>query len=440
MPTEILEILNILNMRGHLGYIVGGSLRDMLLDRIPFDFDIATDAKPYEIEEIFEDYLFYSIGKKYGTITIKYKDYIVELTTFRKEGIYENHRYPTEVFFTENIEEDLKRRDFTINAMAMDGNGNIIDLYSGISDIKSRVIRTVGNADDRICEDALRILRAIRFAGTLDFKLDCDLKDAIIKNRSLLNNISKERIASEFNKILLSEMPSKSLKLMADTKVLDIIYPKLYNTVGYNQKTPYHNKTLFEHLLCVVDNVPKNFELRLAALFHDIAKPSTLSVDKNGIGHFYGHAELGAKMAEEILRENRYSNSTIKKVSTLILYHMKVHDNMTDKALRRQIRKVGAENILELYELMIADRFCTMTNRDTKFLLDRKNRITELLKESTSKEKFLAVNGRDIMTLGFKEGKIIGEILEYITEVVLDDPSLNNREELEKIIIEKYGR
>lgn len=440
MPDEIVYILEKLEKNGYKAYVVGGSIRDLLLKKTPSDFDITTSAKPNEIEEIFREHSLIGIGKKYGTIIVNIGPYSVEITTFRLESDYENNRKPKSVVFTDRIEEDLKRRDFTINAMATNSKGEIIDLFNGRDDLNNCIIRTVGPAKKRIEEDALRILRAIRFAGTFDFKIEENLYKEIIENRNLIKNLSFERVKSEIDKILLLDIPSKSLKIMADTKVLEVVFRDLYKTVGYDQKTPYHEKTLFDHILCVVDNVPKKLSTRYAALFHDIEKPNTLSIDESGIGHFYGHDELGANRASNILKEYNSPKDLINSVSSLIKEHMKAsEDEMTDKALRRLIKRVGKENVLDLLDLMIADRICTKSNRDYEFLVKRQNRIKELLNEEIIvKEKFLKIDGNDLIKLGFKEGKLIGNILTSLEERVLDDPSLNEKEILLNLVLERY--
>ncbi len=440
MPIEIIEILEILKKFNYRAFLVGGALRDYLLGKNPHDFDVATDATPDEVCLIFKNNILHEAGRDFGTIAIKYKGYEVEVTTFRLEGPYRNHRKPEKLVFTKNIEDDLARRDFTVNAMAMDMEGNLVDLYGGRRDLESKIIRSVGNARERIEEDALRIMRAVRFCGTLGFTMDDELKDAIKEKAHLLKEIAKERIQVEFNSIMLSDKPSVSLDLMEELGLLEIIFKDLKRTVGYNQKTPYHIKTLFDHIKCVADSTDKVLEVRLAALFHDIAKPWTLSVDENGIGHFFGHDEIGADMATNILREYKYSNKIIDKVHLLISEHMKVDGQFTDRALRKQIRRVGFENIFDLYDLLMADRACTSVDRDIKDLEYNLNRINEIIEEDKAiKEKnYLCINGKDIIALGFKEGKIIGEILKYANETVLDDPKLNDRKILLDIINRKF--
>lgn len=437
MPEDIKNVLEILKYNGYSAYLVGGSVRDYLMGNEPSDFDVTTSAMPDDVERIFEGQVLYTIGRAFGTVVIKAGEYEVEITTFRIESEYEDSRRPDRVEFTDRVDEDLKRRDFTINGMAMDLKGNVIDLFGGKEDIENRLIKAIGNANDRILEDGLRVLRAIRFASRFNFRIDDDLKTAIRDNKNVLNNISKERINKELSAILLSDVPSRGLRIMEEVGVLEILFPELQATVGYDQRTPYHSRTLFEHLLCVVDNVPKDLDTRVAALFHDIAKPQTLFIDENNVGHFYGHDELGSVRVKEILRKYKFSKKEIESVSTLVKNHMKAHDEMSDRALRRQIRNVGAENILKLYDLMISDRFCTTINRDINFLKERKLRVAELLKEDTSKENFLNINGKDIMNLGYKEGKVIGEILSYLKEKVLDDPKLNEKNTLIDLV-KKY--
>lgn len=440
MPNEILYIIEKINSFGFKAYVVGGSVRDFYLGKKPYDYDIATSAKPEDIKKIFKNNVLSTIGEKYGTIIIKINSFDVEITTFRLEDNYKDNRKPSEVFFTSDLKEDLKRRDFTINAMAYSEKEGLIDLFNGREDLDKKIIRTVGDPFTRINEDALRILRGIRLAGQLDFKIEENLYKEIIKNRHLLRNLSKERIKTELDKILLSDIPSKALRIMAQTSVLEIIMPDLYETVDYDQKTPYHQRTLFDHILCVVDNVPKKLSTRYAALFHDIAKPKTLSIDKFGHGHFYGHDDLGAQMAGKILKEYNSSNYLIESVKPLVKEHMKApEDEMSDKALRRLIKRVGKDNVLDLLDLMISDRICTTDNREIEYLIQRQNRIYELLNEEICKnDKFLKIDGNDLIKLGFKQGKELGEILSYLEEIVLDDPSLNEKEILQKKVIEKY--
>lgn len=437
MPKDIEFIINRLKSYGFSAYIVGGSLRDMLLGIKPCDYDIATSAKPEEVENIFKGYILSDIGRKYGTIVVRINKYDVEITTFRLEGSYEENRKPCNVVFTDRIEDDLLRRDFTVNAMASDGEV-FIDLFSGRQDIEKKIIRTVNNPDMRIKEDALRILRAVRISSKLGFEIDIELKKAIKRNRNLLYNLSKERIKQEIEKILLSDRPSVAFRTMQELDILEIVLQDLYKCIDFDQENPHHSMDLFNHTLCVVDNVDKNIALRYAALFHDIGKIYTKSYDENHIAHYYNHEIKSAEIAQRVLTEFNVSNEIKKRVNILITEHMKVSENATDKALRRKIRKVSEDNIFLMYSLLIADRICTIENREIEFLEKQTQRIKELLNEETAKEKFLKINGTDIMKLGYKEGKIIGEILRYLEDIVIDNPSLNDREKLIEIVKNKF--
>lgn len=439
MTNEVIFLLKKLNNSGFEAYIVGGCVRDKLLGQTPYDYDITTSARPDEIKEVFKDFKKVSIGEKFGTIGVLLNDVLYEITTFRIDGKYLNHRKPEDVTFSDNLKDDLARRDFTINAMAMDIDENIYDPFGGQKDLSDKLIRAVGDADTRIKEDGLRILRAIRFAGRFDFYIEKDLFEAMSYNSEILKRISVERIFDEFSKILLTDKPSNSLMIMEETGVMDVLFPELKRTVGFDQNSPFHDKTLFDHLLCVVDTVPKDLSLRLAALFHDVSKVDTLTIGEDGRGHFFGHEILGADVAKDVLKRYKAPNKLIEKVQILILDHMKVHAEMTDKALRRQIKRVGKENVMDLYELLIADCKCTRIDRDASFIENRQKRVKELLNEKEMKtEKFLKIDGRDIISLGFNEGKIIGKILKDLEELVLDDPKLNTRKDLIEYIKKNY--
>ena len=350
MPKDVLFILNKLRESGFEAYIVGGSVRDKLMGIEPHDYDITTSARPEEIKKVFQDYKTVLVGEDFGTVGILLNNTLYEVTTFRIDGAYINNRKPEKVTFSKNLTEDLKRRDFTLNAMAMDGDGNLYDPFHGQDDIKNKIIRAVGDPNERIREDALRMMRAIRFAERFGFFIEEELFDALSLNAGLLKKIAPERIFDEFSKMITGENPSHYLLLMEETGILDVIFPELKRTVGFVQFSPYHDKTLFDHLICVMDNVKPDLSLRLAALFHDISKVDTISIGEDGRGHFYGHEVLGAEKVEEILKRYRLPNKIIDKVKILILDHMKVHVEMTDKALRRQIKRVGRDNVLDLYD------------------------------------------------------------------------------------------
>lgn len=431
---EAFEVLNILNSNGYEAYLVGGCVRDYLLNREIYDYDITTSATPNQICEIFKDNIKNIVGIEYGSLTINYKNVDFEVTTFRSDGGYLNHRHPDKVDFVLDLEKDLSRRDFTINSIAMDKNKKIYDPFFGENAIRNKKIFSIGDANKKISEDALRILRAIRFAGVLDFTIDDSLAIAIKNNIGLLEFVSRERIVLEFNKILLSKKPSRCLKLMADFGVFNVIFREISSMIGFNQDNPHHENLLFEHVLKVVDGTSSKLSLRLAALFHDIAKPLTKSFDDAGVAHYYGHDDIGSEMAFNILKEYKYSNDICNLVRLLIKEHMSAPEVIGDKGLRRQIQRLGKENIFLLYELMISDRLATSKNRDASFLYNRVKIIENLLEEVPISKSFLAINGDDIIKLGYGQGPIIGEILNRLNEIVLDNPKLNNRDDLINIV------
>ena len=413
------------------GYLVGGCLRDLLLNRQPKDFDLTTSARPEELEEIFADKKLILLGKAFGTVGILVDGELIETTTFRADGTYKDGRRPEEVRFSDSLEEDLKRRDFTINAMAMDLDGKIYDPYGGKIDLANKLIKAVGDPLVRFEEDKLRILRAVRFATTYDFTIEEKTYAAIKEKSKDINQVSKERIRDELNKILLLDRPSKGIYLLEKTGLLGQIIPELMPTLGFVQLSPYHDKDLFDHILETVDRTPKKLHLRLAALLHDIGKVSTMSVDENGVGHFYGHDKVGADMAREILKRLRYDKKTIENVSLLIDRHMKASPQMGKKGLKRMIRLVGEDLIFDLMDLMIADLLATKKDRDPSFLLERKKEIQEILDSKTLiDKKSLAISGRDLLDLGYKEGKFLGQTLDYLTDQVIDEKIANDREDL----------
>ena len=427
-------VLERLRASGQEGYLVGGCVRDLSLNRQPKDFDLTTSARPEELEEIFADKKLILLGKAFGTVGILVNDELIETTTFRADGTYKDGRRPEEVRFSKSLEEDLKRRDFTINAMAMDLDGKIYDPYGGQVDLANKLIRAVGDPLVRFEEDKLRILRALRFAATYDFTIEEKTYAAIKEKSKDINQVSKERIRDELNKILLLDQPSKGIYLLAETGLLGQIIPELMPTVGFVQLSPYHDKDLFDHILETVDRTPKKLHIRLAALLHDIGKVSTMSVDENGVGHFYGHDKLGAAMAREILKRLRYDKKTIESVSLLIDRHMKASPQMGPKGLKRIIRLVGEDLIFDLMDLMVADLLATKKDRDPSFLLERKKEIQEILDSKTLiDKKSLAISGRDLLDLGYKEGKFLGQTLDYLTDQVIDEKIANDREDLLKL-------
>lgn len=322
----------------------------------------------------------------------------------------------------------------------MDVKGNIIDEFGGVSDLEAGRIRTVGIPEERFEEDKLRMLRGVRFANRFNFQIEDETHLAIRKFANNITQVAPERIQMELNQIFLSETPGNGINLLYDTNLMAHIFPELMDTIGYDQMSPYHHKNLFYHMLCTLDNVPAKLHLRIAGLFHDIAKVHTLSIDEDGVGHFYGHDKLGADMVVKILKRLRYDNKTISRVETLIGQHMKVSPGMGEKGLKRQIRRVGEDLIFDLYDLMIADMMCTRDDRDVSFLENRKIEIKNILESKQVIDKSgLVINGRDLIEIGYNQGKEIGEVLDYLMELVLDDEELNEKETLLNIAREKLS-
>jgi len=429
LTDEVSYILDTLNKNNKEAYIVGGCVRDSLLKRELKDWDITTSALPEEIIDLFSQTI--PTGLKHGTVTVVINEHNFEITTYRIDGEYSDNRHPDKVTFTPSLREDLSRRDFTINAMAYNKINNLVDLFNGSIDLNRRIIRCVGEPDKRFKEDALRMLRAVRFACELQFNIDKPTFNAIINNAYLLNYVSKERIRDEFCKMLLSDLPSRGLRMLEKTDLLSFIIPELKESVGFDQKNPHHDKNVFDHILSVVDNSSSELVVRLSALLHDIGKPRTFTTDKKGIGHFYGHNTVGADMAEQILKRLRFDNITIKKVSILITEHMSIYANMKNRSLKKFINRVGTDNLDSLFKLQMSDREGHKDNADYSPILKRKEAIEAIINNGEAYNiGMLKINGDDLIKLGFKPGKEIGITLEELLNKVMERPEMNNRAKL----------
>ncbi len=438
VPQEVLIVWQRLLENHYQAYLVGGCVRDLLLKRKPKDWDIATEARPNEILKIFGDKAFYE--NRFGTVGVKTNSEdptlkVIEVTTFRQEGKYSDLRRPDEIKFIDKLEEDLKRRDFTINALALDIEGNVIDLFGGLKDLKNKIIKTVGNPEERFREDALRLIRAIRLACELDFEIEKNTFLAIKKFADLIQYIAYERIRDEFTRIIMSENAVKGIELLRESQLLREILPELEQCYGVGQNK-HHKYDVYTHSLKSLEYaVKKNFslEIRLAALFHDIAKPLT----KQGEGPdctFYGHEILGAKITKKILERFRYPSSLIKKVTHLVRHHMFYLeiDKVTPSAVRRFVRRVGEENLEDLFKLREADRIGSGVPKAVPYRLRYLKFLIEKVKIEPIKPQMLKINGYDIMNLGVPQGPKVGWILKALLEEVIDDPSKNDHEYLIK--------
>jgi len=370
LPVQITEVFELLDTAGVPAWLVGGCLRDLLLGRIPHDWDFATPSAPEDVKERLSarGVTMWDTGIRHGTITFRYKKRSYEITTFRIDGPYADFRRPKWVKYTDSLKEDLARRDFTINAMAYHWREGLSDPFDGARDMKNRVIRAVGVPEDRLGEDALRVMRGIRFAGGLDFELEDSLSEAMEKRADLLLKISVERIASELNAILTLPGPGKALRLMARLGVWRHIAPELAKTQGFDQLSSHHNSCVYEHTVRTAENLPPVLPLRLAALLHDIAKPVVFSVDAKGKGHFYHHETVGAEMAGAFMNRLRYSHDLRDQVVTLIRHHMQHIKDLSDEDLRRIVSglpKPRDKNMEMILSLQKADLLASIYDQDS---------------------------------------------------------------------------
>lgn len=437
LPKEVRDACTLLTHHQKQSFVVGGGIRDLLLGMPPQDWDLATDAHPREVERIFkaDGYRAVPTGIKYGTVTVMKNEFPLEITTFRVEAGYRDYRRPTRVRFVSGIEDDLGRRDFTINALAYDPIRSFFcDPYQGIIDLTKEQIRAVRDPEERFSEDPLRMLRAVRIAAELGFSIETKTMHAIIRNAELLDKISVERIRDEINRLLLAPHYHKGLENLLEAGLLFIIIPELKEGWLFTQYHPSHQYTVLTHTLEAMRYAPAQIEVRLAILLHDVAKPHCYSRGDDGRGHFYGHNVVGAEMAEEILRRLHYSNQVIKDVVMLVREHM-LELKMGPAGMRRLIARVGREMIPALLSVRLADILAHSRNQVVRSLEEYEKFIKSLEQVMATGEVFamreLAVNGTDIIhETGVPPGPLVGKILRHLWEEVLDDPEKNNRDYL----------
>lgn len=440
IPKDVKIILNSLKNKGYEAYIVGGSVRDSQMGKaLPKDYDITTNALPEEIVKLFSKTI--PTGIKHGTITVMINGNGYEVTTYRIDGEYLDSRRPEDVTFVSSLKEDLARRDFTINALAFNEEEGIIDYFGGMGDLNNKIIRAVGEPSKRFQEDALRMLRAIRFAARLDFHIEEKTLEGIKENCYLILNVSNERIRDELCKMLVCNNAAKALRLLEETKLLGFILPELQETVGFHQQNPHHDKDIFEHILAVVEKCPQQLNLRVAALLHDIAKPQCFTVDKQGVGHFYGHDVKGCILSELILRRLKFDNESISKISLLVKEHMNVLEKPKDVSVKRLINRVGVNLVQELFALQRADALGSCFPEMRLKEIDKVEEKTRFILESKVplSIKELAISGKDLMSeFSLSPGTEIGDMLKFLLDKVLDNPEINSKEQLLAIIYEDY--
>ncbi|MCH5350035.1 MAG: HD domain-containing protein [Oscillospiraceae bacterium] len=429
IPRNVCQIIKKLESSGFEAYIVGGCVRDAFLGKTPKDYDITTSASPEEIKKCFDDCAVIETGIKHGTVTVVSEGENIEVTTFRIDGEYIDGRHPEKVQFSKNLLDDLSRRDFTINAMAYNPRVGLIDNFGGQSDLFNRRIVCVGDPSVRFREDALRILRAMRFASELDFEIEENTAEAIHNMKGNLANISEERISEELTKLLMGESPCNVLINYSD--VISRIIPEIKPCIGFDQHNRYHIYDIWKHSAVSVEHSKHQEEVRLALMLHDIGKPGCFKLDDEGNGHFFGHEKIGAEMAEKILRRLRFPNDVVERTAKLIKYHYVTPVN-DYKVVRRLLATVGEEDFFLLAEVMKGDNrakhsSCFERVHVLEAMSDKAQEIID--KKLCIKIADLAVSGSDMIELGFS-GAEIGEVLKSLLDAVLDEKIGNTYDEL----------
>lgn len=428
LPEKVNMIIHTIQAAGFEAYAVGGCVRDSILGRVPDDWDITTSAKPEDIKKLFKRTI--DTGIEHGTVTVMLEAEGFEVTTYRIDGEYEDSRHPKEVTFTSNLREDLRRRDFTINAMAYNDEVGLVDIFEGISDIEKKIIRCVGDAKERFTEDALRMMRAVRFSAQLGYSIDEGTKEAIKELAPTLKKISAERVQVELVKLVTSNNPDY-LKIAYETKITAIVLPEFDLCMETEQKNPHHMYSVGEHTLWSMKYVERDKVLRLAMLFHDMGKPEAITTDDKGIHHFHGHNELSSQITREVLRRLRFDNDTIHKVERLVYFH-DYRPALTDKSVRRFVAKIG-KDLFPLYILVQTADVKAQSDYKKEEKLHNIETVNNIFLGILEREeclclKDLAVTGKDLIDLGIKPGKEIGEILNHLLEMVLENPGLNEKE------------
>jgi tRNA nucleotidyltransferase (CCA-adding enzyme) len=434
IPEPVIGLCRTLRAAGHKGWIVGGSLRDLLLQRRPKDWDLATTAKPQQLMKIFKRVV--PTGIAHGTVTVLVGDTSFEITTLRGEGAYTDSRRPDSVFFVDDIEQDLARRDFTVNALAYEPlDDQLIDPFGGLADMRAKLLRTVGRPELRFSEDGLRVLRAARFTATLEFELDPATFAAISGCLDAFSRVSKERVRDEWIRTMEAREPSRAFEVMRASGILGVTCPELMEGVGCTQNH-WHAYDVWKHSLVCLDASPAQPVQRVAALLHDVGKPRTRAFsEKTGDYTFYHHETVGADMADEWLRQYRFSNEERKTIVHLVRHHLICYSSeWSDAAVRRFVRRVGPEHVDALMDLGRADAIGKGKPVEAEFaaLDELRGRIEMLMAQGAAfGTKDLAITGNDVMQkLAVRPGPIVGRVLERLLERVIEEPSLNDRDAL----------
>ncbi len=433
LPDKVSKIIDRLTAAGYEAYAVGGCVRDSVLGKEPNDWDITTSAKPMEVKQLFSRTI--DTGIKHGTVTVMLDKQGFEVTTYRIDGDYEDGRHPKQVTFTACLEEDLKRRDFTINAMAYNEQTGLVDIFGGMQDIQRNVVKCVGDAQERFTEDALRMLRAVRFSAQLGYQIEEGTKKAIRSMAPNLKLISAERIQAELVKLVISPHPDY-LRTAYETGITAQILPEFDLCMETAQNNPHHCYNVGEHILHAMQEIEADKVLRLGMLFHDIGKPQTLTIDEAGIIHNKGHADAGERIAKDVLRRLKFDNDTLEKVVKLVRYHDQ-EIGLTASGVRRAVNRIGEDIFPMLFAVRYAD-IQAQSNYMREEKLEKLVQLRELYdgicrRQECISLKDLAVTGSDLIALGMSPGREIGELLKELLDLVLENPHKNTRDELLRI-------
>ncbi len=430
LPRDVNYIIETLYSNGYEAYAVGGCVRDTLLGRTPKDWDITTSAKPEEVKALFNHTI--DTGILHGTVTVMLNHEGYEVTTYRIDGEYEDARHPKEVTFTANLVEDLKRRDFTINAMAYNHKVGLVDEFDGVKDLENKIIRCVGNPMDRFSEDALRMLRAVRFAAQLGFSIEDKTQEAVKALAPTIKKVSAERIQVELVKLVTSEHPDE-MRTVYELGLTKIFMPEFDTMMETKQLNKHHMYTVGEHSIQSMLNIRADKVLRLTMLLHDVGKPQCRSTGEDGQEHYYNHPKVGADISKDILKRLKFDNDTIDRCYKLILYHDD-RPAMTQRSIRKSISKIGLQQYPSLFEVKYADTMAqSMYKRDEKlnYLEEYKAIFKDIIDSGQCVEKkSLAIGGKELMEIGMKPGKEMGLVLEKLYEKVLEEPEMNTEENL----------
>lgn len=431
MPKNVDTAINLLQSAGFEVYAVGGCVRDSLLGKTPNDWDITTSAKPEDMKSVFADFHCIDTGIKHGTVTVVIDGEPLEITTFRLDGEYEDNRHPKSVTFTSNLGADLGRRDFTVNAMAYSKKTGTVDLFGGQNDLKNKIIRCVGDPDRRFNEDALRILRALRFASALDFEIEEKTAQSLLKNRALLGNISEERIAKELLKLVCGKGAKRILTDFAP--VLFEILPELQPMYKNSHDNPHHCYDIYEHTLIAVESIDPDPTLRFAMLLHDCGKPAVKKFDENGVAHFYGHQRISAEISAQILARLKVSNKFRDEILFLVSNHDRWELYENTEKMPRYLSKFGLDGVLKLLKVMRADVLAQ--SPEYRYRLDQIADAEEIAKNLAAQKPCLSlselqINGRTLMDIGIPQGRKLGAVLAQLLDEVIDGVTKNTQEAL----------